>query len=56
MPKKKNCSIAYATEKWLSLEFPVNNPEAELILKNRLITVINKFGLAANFLHPEYRG
>ena len=57
----RNCeqtskNIADATEYWLRLNLPASNQSFELLIENRLIKVINQYGLAANFLHPVYQG
>lgn len=54
--QRKDCTLAEATEKWLELTFPVVDPEIEQELSARLQKVINPLMLAANLLHPEYRG
>lgn len=54
--QKSNTNIAYATEKWLRLELPLVNERFEEALDERLNRVLNEHGLAANFLHPQYKG
>ncbi|XP_051156204.1 uncharacterized protein LOC127278512 [Leptopilina boulardi] len=49
-------NIADAIEHWLSLKFPICEDKYESLLKARLGKVIRPIGLAANILHPVYRG
>lgn len=51
-----NASIGFATEKWLTLELPVQTRETKEILRNRLQKIINKYDLAVNFLLSRYQG
>ena len=40
----------------MKLELPFEHLQFEVILQGQLSKVINKYGLAANFLHPKYKG
>lgn len=54
--EKKKTNIADATELWLGLELPAVNEQFDQMVQERLQKVINRYGLAANFLHHNYRG
>lgn len=55
----RNCeqnktNIADATELWLQINLPAINEQFEVLIENRLVKVINEYGLAANCLYPVY--
>ena len=54
--QKLDCSLAKATEKWLRLEVPTINEEYDQLIKARIKKALNVYGLAANYLHPVYKG
>ena len=54
--QRDKCNIADAVEEWLLLQFPICDDEYESLLKARLKKVINPINLAANTLHPVYKG
>jgi hAT family C-terminal dimerisation region len=51
--QRKDCSIADSTELWLKLTVP-RNFQNKLDARKKM--VLNKYALAANFLHPTYNG
>ena len=49
---RRNCeqiqtTIADATEYWVQINLPAINENFELLIENRLVKVINEYGLAA---------
>lgn len=51
-----DCTSADAAELWLSLHIPVNDDAVDNALDARLAKVLQPIALAANFVHPRYRG
>ena len=54
--KANGSNIADATELWLKLDIPALDENHQLLLQGRISKVITPYGLAANLLHPAYRG
>lgn len=54
--QKSNCSLADACQEWLKLEIPTDNDVYEEIVGARLDKVLTPIVLAANLLHPQYKG
>lgn len=54
--QKSDTTIADALQEWLKLEFPIDNDLYESLLRDRLKKVVNPIMLAANILHPVYKG
>lgn len=54
--QQKKFSIADAAEEWIKLKLPDGYPELEEKVTKRRAYALTTYGLAANFLHPIYRG
>lgn len=53
LSQKKKTTLAEVTEEWMQLVFP---PEFQTHLQHRRNAALTPFALAANFMHPVYRG
>jgi len=54
--QRSDSSIADACENWLKLNIPVDDDSIMITVQARLKKVLTPIVLAANLLHPQYRG